>query len=267
MKAKALILAGFGINGDGDMAQSFRQVGAEAEVVHIEDLISGAKSLKNYQILGFPGGFAYADDLGAGVALANRLRNNLWEELQAFVERETLTIGICNGFQMMVNLGILPGLPGKMWERSTALRHNKVGMYQCRWVNVKRETEKCIWLKDIEMLPLNIGHGEGNFYCDETTLAALKGNGQVALRYCDENGQVAGGEYPLNPNGSLEDIAGICDASGRILGLMPHPDRFLTAYNENLWTLKKETAKRSGELFGDKSPAEQVFGNAVKFFS
>jgi phosphoribosylformylglycinamidine synthase len=263
---KALVLAGFGINGEREMAQSFIQAGAQADIVHINDLISGEKSFDDYQILAFPGGFAYGDDLGAGVALANRLRNNLSDELRKFTQRQTLTIGICNGFQMMVNLGILPGFEENPNERSVALKHNEVGKYQCLWTHVKNQSQKCIWTKGLEIFPLSVGHGEGNFYCEDSVLEKLKANDQIALRYCDASGEDARGKNPINPNGSIEDIAGICDQSGRIFGLMPHPDRFLTAYHENLWTLRKEEAKRKGEEFSDKSIAQKIYENAVNWF-
>ena len=248
------------------MAQSFISAGGNAEILHISDLIENPSKLNDFQILAFPGGFAYADDLGAGIALANRLKNNLWDDLQKFVSRDTMTIGICNGFQMMVNLGILPGLPGAMWERKVALRHNKIGEYQCLWTNVKNQSSKCLWTEGIDIMPLSVGHGEGNFYTDSETLSALKENDQVVFRYCSDDGQLANGKYPINPNGALEDIAGICDDTGRIFGLMPHPDRFLTAYNEDQWPLKKELAKRAGKEFREESAALEIYKNAVKRF-
>jgi phosphoribosylformylglycinamidine synthase len=266
LKPKVIVLTGFGINGELEMAASFEQNGAESHLCHINDLIANPSKLDNYQILAFPGGFAYADDLGAGVALANRLKNNLWSQLNQFVSRDTLVIGICNGFQMMVNLGILPGFDGEMGERKIALKHNEVGHYQCMWTHIKAMNDNCVWTKGLGVLPISVGHGEGNFTTDAETLARLEQNGQVVLKYCDQNGNLANGVHPMNPNGAMNDIAGISDQSGRILGLMPHPDRFLTAYNEDLWTLNKERAKRAGQEFKDNSPAQQMYKNGVEYF-
>lgn len=267
MQTKVIVLTGHGINGENEMAQSFKQAGALPDLVHVEDLIAEPSRLEQYQILAFPGGFAYADDLGAGIALANRLKNNLWEELKAFAERDTLIMGICNGFQMMVNLGILPGFENELGDRKVALKHNKTNKYQCRWTHIKVASEKCVWTKGLGVLQISVGHGEGNFYTDVDTLAKLKAGDQVAVQYCDKDGNLADGEFPINPNGAMEDIAGICDHSGRIFGLMPHPDRFLTAYNEDVWTLKKELAKRAGEEFSDKSVAQKMYENAVAYFA
>jgi len=266
MAAKALVLTGFGINGEYEMAQSFRQNGGEADLVHLEDLISGNKKLDDYQILAFPGGFAYADDLGAGIALANRIKNNIGDQLMNFVAQDKLVFGICNGFQMMVNLGILPGFDGEMGLRKIALKHNASNKYQCRWVSVKSISEKCIWTKGLGVFRISVGHGEGNFYTDDETLKKLKDGDQIALRYVYEDGAPANGEYPINPNGAMNDIAGVCDHSGRIFGLMPHPDRLLTHYHEDNWTLDKEKAKRTGKEFKDETVGQRVYMNAVNYF-
>lgn len=266
MKPKVIVLTGNGINGEREMAQAFIQAGADTEMVHINDLAQGHKKLDDYQILAFPGGFAYGDDLGAGIAMANRLRNNIWEQLMTFTQKDKLVMGICNGFQMMVNLGILPGFEGEMGMRKVALRPNASNRYQCRWVNVKSVSTKCVFTKNIGVLPLSVGHGEGNFFAEETVLDHLAQNDQIALQYCNEAGAPADGLFPLNPNGAARDIAGICDSSGRIFGLMPHPDRFLTAYNQANWTLLKEKAKRAGKEFSDKSVAQVIYENGVGYF-
>ncbi len=249
------------------MAQSFAQAGAKADLIHINDLIANPSELENSQILAFPGGFAYGDDLGAGVALANRLRNNLYDDLLKFISRDTLTIGICNGFQMMANLGIVPGLAGdQLGTRKVALKRNKNGRYNCRWTHIKRMSDKCVFLRGIDVLSISVGHGEGNFYAEPEVLDELKANDQIAVQYCDAEGKAADGMFPLNPNGAMEDIAGICDHTGRIFALMPHPDRFLTAYSQPDWTLQKEIAKRKGEHFSDESPAQKIYQNAVNYF-
>lgn len=266
MKPRALVLTGHGINGEQEMAQSLRQSGAEPEIVHLESLIRGDRNLDNYQILAFPGGFAYADDLGAGVAMANKIKNNIWDEVLRFIESDKLVFGICNGFQMMVNLGILPGLKNEMGQRQVALRHNNSNRYQCRWIHIKNSTNKCVWTQNIGVIPISIGHGEGNFYAEPETMEKLKTSDQIAFQYCDAEGNLADGVFPLNPNGAMNDIAGICDDSGRILGMMPHPDRFLTAYNEDLWTLHREQARRAGIEFSEVPLAQQIYQNGVNYF-
>lgn len=265
MQPKVIVLTGHGINGEAEMAQSFIQAGAHADLVHVEDLINQPSKLHEYQVLAFPGGFAYADNLGAGVALANRLKNNLWPDIVKFLGAGNLAFGICNGFQMMVNLGILPGFKDELGDRKIALKHNKTNRYQCRWIHVKNTANNCIWTKGLEVFPLSVGHGEGNFYTDPETLERLKNNDQIALRYCHSDGTAANGEFPINPNGSMEDIAGICDESGRIFGLMPHPDRFLNAYSDGQWGRKREEAKRAGEQWSDDSIGQKIYQNAVEF--
>lgn len=266
MKPKAIVLMGFGINGELEMARSFEQNGADAELVHLEDLISGSRKLDDYQILAFPGGFAYADDLGAGIALANRIKNNIGEDVMRFVEGDKLVFGICNGFQMMVNLGLVPGFKGEMGDRKIALKHNNSGRYQCRWVNLKVTSDKCVWTKGIDMMRVSVGHGEGNFYTDKETLERLKEGDQVVVKYVMDDGSEAGGEFPFNPNGAMEDIAGVCDESGRIFGMMPHPDRLLNSYAGDLWTLEKEKARRAGKDFEEVPVAQKVYRNAVDWF-
>jgi phosphoribosylformylglycinamidine synthase len=261
------VLTGFGINGELEMAQSFEQNGLDAKCTHLEDLISGEVDLKNFQILAFPGGFAYGDDLGAGVALANRIKNNIGDKLMNFVSDDKLVFGICNGFQMMVNLGLLPGFEGEFGARKIALKHNESNRYQCRFVWVKNFSTKCIWTKGVNMVRLSVGHGEGNFFTDEKTLADLNSGDQVVFRYTDEEGNLAKGKFPTNPNGAMEDIAGVCDASGRVFGLMPHPDRLLSKYNEDLWTLEKEILKRRGEVLNPVPLAQKIYENAAAYFA
>jgi len=239
-KPKALILTGYGINCEEETAQCFNLAGGEAEIAHINDLIDGYKKLSDYQILAFPGGFSYGDDTGSGNALANKIKNNLADEVLNFAQDDNLIIGICNGFQVLVNLGLVPALEKNYNERSVALMHNKQPRFECRWIEVKNNSNKCVWTRGIETMHLPIAHGEGNFYTESAVLDQLKVNDQIVFQYIKPDGSSADGEFPFNPNGAMGDVAGICDESGRIFGLMPHPERFNSFVNEDGWNLKKE---------------------------
>ena len=263
---KVLVLAGYGVNCEEETAYAFQMQGAEADIVHINDLIDGLKKLDDYQILAVPGGFAYADDTGAGKAMANRLYNNLRDELLKFVARDTLTIGICNGFQMITALGLVPALGEQYGKRQAALMANTNARYTCRWVHMKVTSEKCIFTKGIDTLYVPIAHGEGNFYMDDEGLEELKKNDQIVFTYVKEDGSPANGEEPFNPNGSLLDIAGVCDPTGRILGVMPHPERGMFFHNRPDFTLEKERLERAGKPLPKYNESVKIFENAVKYF-
>jgi phosphoribosylformylglycinamidine synthase I len=253
---KVLVLSGYGINCETETAFAFERFGAQAERVHINDLIDGTKSLDNYQILAVPGGFSYGDHTGSGKAMANRIMNNIGEKILAFAQRDTLTIGICNGFQILVALGLVPAITGEYGIRQAALMRNKSTRYQCEWVRVTQTSQKCIWTQNIGEMDIPIAHGEGNFYIDEPGLATLNANDQIALRYVG-----------YNPNGATDNIAGVCDKSGRIFGLMPHPERFLFMTNHPNWTKEKERLRREGTIFDLAGTGEKIFANAVKYFA
>ncbi|RJX28585.1 MAG: phosphoribosylformylglycinamidine synthase subunit PurQ [Desulfarculus sp.] len=269
-KVKALVLAGFGLNCDWETAHALGLAGAQAVRVHISDLTGTARrkateSLDDYQILVFDGGFSWGDDHGAGVLLATRLANHLGEQLRAFLERGGLVIGICNGFQALVNLGLLPMLePG--WPRQVALAANDCGNFQDRWVELLVEPESpCLFTKGIKRLDLPVRHGEGKLVCDEAVLARLERQGLAAVRYGNGRGRRAEGKWPANPNGSLNDIAGICDPSGRVFGLMPHPEGFYRASQHPDYTLRREQARRGGQSLDPLAPGLglSIFLNAV----
>jgi len=266
MKPKVILITGYGINSEEETAVCFNWAGAETEIVHINDLISGEKKLDQYQILVLPGGFSYADDTGSGNAVANKLRNNMEEEVLKFAQEDKLVIGICNGFQMLANLGLTPAIDNKYGERQAALMHNNTARLQCRWVKVKNHSSKCVWTKDIDLLRLPISHGEGNFYADQATHKKMLENDQIVFRYVMPDGSTANGHFPENPNGAMDDIAGICDPSGRILGLMPHPERNNSFTNEENWTLEKEKIIRSGGVLPEKGAGLKIFENAVQYF-
>ena len=172
MTPKAIVLSGYGINCEGETAHAFELAGAGAAIVHINDLIDGHDNLADYQILAFPGGFSYGDDTGSGNAFAHRIKNHLWEQVLTFVQGDRLAIGICNGFQIMVNLGLLPATDG-YGHRRAALIHNASARYLCRWVDLKVSSESP-WLQGMDSLPLPIAHGEGQFYAPDETLGAIQ---------------------------------------------------------------------------------------------
>ncbi len=263
---KAILLTGYGINCEEETAFAFKKAGAETEIIHVNDLIANPKKLLEAQIFAFPGGFSYGDDTGSGNALANKIRNNLWNELVEFIEAEKLIIGICNGFQVITNLGILPGIENKQAKRTVALSHNNSARYECRWVGLKSFSKKCVFTKDIDLISMPVAHGEGKFTASDETLKQLNESDQIVLRYVNANGKPAKGAFPQNPNGSLEDIAGICSKDGRILGMMPHPERNIFFTQQDNWTLQKEALKRSGKKIPEESAGMKIFRNAVKYF-
>ena len=237
MAVRALILTGFGINCDRETAYAFERSGAQADRVHLNDLIAAPKQLENYAIFAAPGGFSFGDDIASGRVLANRLRYGLGEHLRAFVDSGKLVVGICNGFQVLVKMGLLPYTCGEMAQEAT-VTHNDSARFEDRWVRLAVNADSpCVWLRGIAHLELPVRHGEGKFMpASEEAGRELQRKGQVALRYAAADGASANGAYPANPNGSFDDIAGICDPSGRVLGLMPHPEAHMARTNHPLWT-------------------------------
>jgi len=263
-KPKVLVFSGYGLNCEEETKFAFELAGGQADIVHINDLIDGLKKLSDYQILAFPGGFSYGDDTGSGNAFAGKLKNHLWKDLEKFVKGDNLVIGICNGFQILSNLGLLPALNFRYGLREMALLHNDNARYTVRWVDLKVKNESP-WLKGIDNLPVAIAHGEGRLYADPRKLAAIKRKNLVALKYV--MGEICGYQnLPANPNGSVDDIAGITDESGRILGLMPHPERAMFFTQLPNWPLLKEKYKRDGKALPKYGPGLQIFKNAVDYF-
>jgi len=255
-KVNALVITGFGINCDHETAHAFELAGATARRVHLNDLIADPAQLSDAQILAVPGGFSFGDDVASGKILANRMRYKLGGTLQDFVKAGKLAIGICNGFQVLVKMGLLPLSFGEMKQQVT-LTHNDSNRFEDRWVRVSVfDNSRCVWLTGIEKMELPIRHGEGKFVCDDNMVELLLKGGQVALQYVNTDGEPAQGAYPANPNGSLMDIAGICDPTGRIFGLMPHPEAFLHRLNHPRWT--RENLPEAGDGL-------KIFQNAVDF--
>jgi len=263
---RALILTGYGINCDEETVHAFKKAGADARVVHVNDLISGKVKLDDFRIMAFPGGFSYGDDTGSGNALANRIRNNMWDMLARFVEEDNLVLGICNGFQVLMNLGLLPAIDGSYGTPQAALDHNRTARYECRWVSLKVQSSKSPFLSGIDDLRMPVAHGEGRFVCPDSTLRKLSDGGQVALRYTNADGSPADGRFPANPNGSLDDIAAITDPTGRVLGMMPHPERAVHFTNLDDWPLRKERLRREGKTVPEHGPGLAFFTNAVRYF-
>jgi phosphoribosylformylglycinamidine synthase subunit PurQ / glutaminase len=269
MKPNALVLTGFGLNCDHETAYAFELAGAVAQRVHINALIAGDVTLEKFQILAFGGGFSWGDDHGAGVIQALRLKTNLGDQLLAFVAAQKLVIGICNGFQTLVNLGLLPGIDGDYTRRSVALTNNDCGNFRDQWVRLKVDADSpCVFTRGIQAIDLPVRHGEGKFYADQGMLKTLVGNHQITMQYALPDGRPAAGAFPHNPNGSLIDIAGICDPTGRIFGLMPHPEAYNHVTNHPDWARQQEREKRDG--VGRESMVGQgirFFENAVEYFS
>ena len=258
-----LIMSGYGINCEEETKFAFEKAGAKAEIVHINDIINGMKKLSEYQILAFPGGFSYGDDTGSGNAFANRIKNNFWDKIRKFIDEGNLMIGICNGFQIMANLGLFDviddyGVP------QVALAHNTSARYYDRWVDLEVHNNSP-WLAGIKKISLPIAHGEGRFYAEPNTLKEIDEKKLVALKYF--SGEMC--EYQnleANPNGSLNNIAGITDKSGRLLGMMPHPERAIDFTHLPNWTLLKEKFKREGIKIPVEGPGLKIFRNAVDYF-
>lgn len=256
-KPRVLVLLAAGINRDNDAKDAFTLAGAEAERVHINDIIDGRKRFKDYEILMLPGGFSFGDDIASGKVLANKLKYKLRDDLLEFIADGKLILGVCNGFQVMVKLGILPGFDGVYTRQDVTLTHNDSGKFEDRWVHLKVNPQShCVFTRGIEkVIYVPICHGEGKFIPkDDATLARLKERGQVVVEYVDESG--AYGAYPVNPNGSVDHIAGICDETGRVFGMMPHPENYIVRTQHPRWTR---------ERLADEGDGLAIFRNAVEY--
>ncbi len=253
-KPRALIFAGYGLNCEEETKFAFEKAGGAADIWHINDVIENPAVLKKYEILAFPGGFSYGDDLGSGRAYALKLRNHLQESIQQFVERDTLVIGICNGFQILTGTDILPG----------SLLQNTSARYVDRWVDLKVEGNSP-WLTGIEKLSVPIAHGEGRYYVTNAELKKLQKDNAIAFTYT--KGEICKfQDLPANPNGALADIAGVLGYDGRVLGLMPHPERAVSFFQLPHWTYLQEEMKRKGRKPQEEGPGLALFRNAVRYF-
>jgi phosphoribosylformylglycinamidine synthase I len=274
-RPRVLVLRTAGTNCDEETAHAFRLAGAEVESLYAGLFLRREHRLDEFDILALPGGFSYGDDLGAGTVLANQLRTRLADDLEAFAGSGRLVIGICNGFQVLVRLGLLPGWGG---EKQASLIENVSGRFEARWVRLRVESRTSPFLAAAGegTLRLPVAHREGRFVLRAPELVErLRESGQIALTYCRGEGgaaETAGGEYPANPNGSAADIAGISNPRGNVLGLMPHPERFVSLISDPLWT-RRRAALTAGagralpplEALGRGGDGFRFFENAVRF--
>lgn len=247
MRPKVCILRSDGTNCDEELYYAFEKFGGAPEYVHLNELRAKSKRLKAYKILALPGGFSYGDDITSGKVLAIELISFLKGELQKFIAKKGLVLGICNGFQTLVRTGLLPF--NNLGRMDVTLAPNESGRFECRWVKIKIEGSKCLFLNGSnQIIEIAVNHGEGKFYTDESTLQKIKNQNLVVFHYVDNGGQPAQ-KYPENPNGSLDSIAGICDPTGRILGLMPHPEKFVDITQHPNWRREKITKPHGAFIF------------------
>lgn len=260
------VLRAPGTNCDPETCYAFDLAGGAADNVHLFELLEAPQRLRDYQILCIPGGFSYGDDIGAGVIFAAQIRRQLGDLLHEHLDRDTLTLGICNGFQVLLKSGILPGgskdwTPGPEYQRQATLTWNNNGKYTARWVELVADSPQNVFLTGIDRIEMPLAHAEGKLcVADPALVDNWRENSQIALRYCDTSGKPSDDilDEQFNPNGSIANIAGLGDASGRVLGLMPHPERFIKATHHPQWTRKN----LSGEGDGLK-----LFQNAVQYFA
>ncbi|GFO96742.1 phosphoribosyl formylglycinamidine synthase subunit I [groundwater metagenome] len=256
MTPKVLVLTGYGINCDIETQHAFNLAGAQAERIHLTDLLNGKVKLTDFHILALPGGFSFGDDIASGKVLANMIRYNLGEQVQEFINEGRLIIGICNGFQVMVKMCLLPAFNGDYTTQDVTLTFNDSGKFEDRWVHLKTSMDsKCVFTKGIKGIYLPVRHGEGKFVVkNPQVLTRLKKNRHIVFQYVDIDGNPAG--YPHNPNGSVENIAAICDETGRVFGMMPHPEAFQHMTNHPAWTREELPEEGAGMA---------IFRNAVDY--
>ena len=265
-KVKAIVLTGNGTNCEMEMAHACKLVGADmVDIVHISELLFGEKRLSEYSFLNLPGGFLDGDDLGSAKAGANRFlhariageNEMLIEELLRFINSGGLILGVCNGFQLMVKLGLLPALDGNFTKQSSTLTFNDSGRFEDRWVYLKaNEQSPCVFTSNVDLVYYPVRHGEGKFIPESNdVLDQIERKNLVTLRYCLPDGFITM-DYPANPNGSAKAIAGICNETGRLFGLMPHPEAYLHRTNHPRWTREDLPEEGQGLM---------IFRNAVNF--
>jgi phosphoribosylformylglycinamidine synthase len=250
---KALVLRAAGTNCDRETEHALQMAGFDARRVHVFRVMDDPGMLDDVQLLVVPGGFSYGDDVAAGKILANQMLHRLADPLNAFVDAGKLVLGICNGFQVLIKSGLLPWghiQPGDA-HRDATLTWNDNGRFEDRWVHLRVDSDRCAFLPRGEQIALPIAHGEGKFVVSGgAVLDRLQKQDQVALRYVDAQGKPGG--FPVNPNGSVDDIAGICDPTGRVLGLMPHPERFVDLTQHPQWT-RTRPSRADGRIFFDSA--------------
>jgi phosphoribosylformylglycinamidine (FGAM) synthase-like amidotransferase family enzyme len=266
-EVRSIVITGYGTNCEVEMAHACRLAGSEVvDIVHIHELIHGEKRLDDYHFLNLPGGFLDGDDLGAAKAGANRIRyakvagkgERLYDQILRFIEAKNLILGVCNGFQLMVKLGLIPNLEGKEGSQEVTLTFNDSGRFEDRWVYLKiNPNSPCLFTKGMKGVYLPVRHGEGKFIPkDESVLNELERRGLIALQYSNETFSQPVMDYPLNPNGSMNAVAGISDETGRLMGMMPHPEAYHHRTNHPRWTREELSEEGMGLAF---------FKNAVQY--
>jgi len=256
---RVCILRVGGTNCDAETKRSFESLGVRAEILHANEIVK-CQSIFDYQALVFPGGFAFGDYVRAGAIWAKWLLAKLEKDLDAFVDENRLILGICNGFQVLVEAGLLPGFEGISLYPDAALATNFPPGYNCRWIHLKHENGgKCLFTSKVpkgKVLRIPVAHSEGRFMFDKEKeqrfLEKLYENDQLVFRYCDERGEYANGRFPTNPNGSFHDVAGICNPEGTVFGLMPHPERAFYWWQQPDWTRQSRMSEYGdGKLIFD----------------
>ncbi|MBK8803102.1 MAG: phosphoribosylformylglycinamidine synthase subunit PurQ [Fibrobacteres bacterium] len=245
-KVPVLVIAGYGINSEVELVEGFQLAGAAPRRVHLSDIVAGTVQLSDYRIIAFPGGFSFGDHIASGRVLAVKIQAHLGEALREAVASGTLVLGICNGFQVITKLGLLPllgGVPsaGQEFQQEATLTYNDSGKFEDRWCPiVANAASPCVWTRDLDRFELPVRHGEGKWiHRDEQVRQAILGQHLDCLRY-------GASAYPANPNGSQDDIAGVCDPTGRVFGLMPHPEVFLRGTQHPRWTRGDFDAQAQG---------------------
>lgn len=262
-RPKTLILRTAGTNCDAETAHAFELAGATAEPVHLNRVLKDPHILRDFQLMALPGGFSYGDDIAAGRIFANQIVHHLRDAFRGFVDAGKPIIGICNGFQVLVKTDLLPGAIGGHTGQTCTLTNNDNGRFIDRWVRLMPRPSKCIWTAGLNQggmdqpIELPIAHGEGKFVpASDGVRRSLHENDQIALIYAKSDGSPANGTFPENPNGSIDDIAGVCDVTGLVFGLMPHPERYVRSFQHPSWTRHRQAAEGVGL---------RVFRNAVQY--
>jgi len=258
IRPRAIVITGNGTNCEREAAQACRLGGFEADIVHISLILSGETTLDSYQFLNLTGGFLDGDDLGSAMVQANRLKyavvagdgERVLDQITRFINAGKPILGVCNGFQLMVKMGLLPGLEGRL-ERTTTLTFNDSGRFEDRWVTLLAdEGSPCIFTRGLQHIPLPVRHGEGKFTVrDDEIMDRLRTGRLLTLRYMDPVSGEPSMDYPCNPNGSREAVAGICSPSGLLFGLMPHPEAYLHRVNHPRWTREVLPEQGAGVAF------------------
>lgn len=240
-----LIITGYGLNCEAESRYAWEQAGARVELIHLNDLLEQPEKLNEFGALMFIGGFSYGDHMSSGHVMALRIKHRLSDSLRKFIADGRLIMGVCNGFQIMVKLGLLPGLDGDYFTQKVSLMQNDCGSFQNYWIHLRFEQESpCVFTRGLDVMPLPVRHGEGKIFTTDTELLArLELDKCIACRYVDPATHHPTQVYPHNPNGSLHAIAGLNDPTGRIFGLMPHPEAYLYPENHPQWDLQKLDGK------------------------